>query len=281
MLVKIELFGLNAKRHVGRKPGTIPTVKNGGGTPQIQVCQACSLIPKKTWGCNRCQRCFNKLMSKGSEYLWKWDISFSLQTFLKTCFCFVIMEGKNILINFRIRLERNKMWKKSRGLYTIRMHCKHNNTILYLLYLGLVLATGRADWFQRQFRIHDRSQSLSLLLAVSIALLPSRSHSHTDTGGVWQGSCKCVGVVLPWAKTSLSNTHTVSSEQQPTEVLIGCSRRSTNRRVVLLSHSRLTCTKQELTDPLQRTICLCPKWHHFWLELWSKEVHYIGNREPQ
>ena len=26
---KIELFGLNAKRHVWRKPGTIPTVKHG------------------------------------------------------------------------------------------------------------------------------------------------------------------------------------------------------------------------------------------------------------
>uniref|UniRef100_A0AAZ3RJA1 Transposable element Tc1 transposase n=1 Tax=Oncorhynchus tshawytscha TaxID=74940 RepID=A0AAZ3RJA1_ONCTS len=28
---KIQLFGLNAKRHVWRKPGTIPTVKHGGG----------------------------------------------------------------------------------------------------------------------------------------------------------------------------------------------------------------------------------------------------------
>ena len=27
---KIELFGLNAKRHLWRKPGTIPTVKHGG-----------------------------------------------------------------------------------------------------------------------------------------------------------------------------------------------------------------------------------------------------------
>uniref|UniRef100_A0AAZ3PCV1 Tc1-like transposase DDE domain-containing protein n=1 Tax=Oncorhynchus tshawytscha TaxID=74940 RepID=A0AAZ3PCV1_ONCTS len=27
---KIELFGLNAKDHVWRKPGTIPTVKHGG-----------------------------------------------------------------------------------------------------------------------------------------------------------------------------------------------------------------------------------------------------------
>jgi hypothetical protein len=28
----IELFGLNAKRHIWRKPGTIPTVKHGGGS---------------------------------------------------------------------------------------------------------------------------------------------------------------------------------------------------------------------------------------------------------
>jgi hypothetical protein len=28
---KIELFGLNAKRHVRRRPGTIPTVKHGCG----------------------------------------------------------------------------------------------------------------------------------------------------------------------------------------------------------------------------------------------------------
>jgi hypothetical protein len=29
---KIELISLNAKRHVWRKPGTIPTVKHGGGS---------------------------------------------------------------------------------------------------------------------------------------------------------------------------------------------------------------------------------------------------------
>ena len=29
---KIELFGLNAKRHIWRKPGTIPMVKHGGGS---------------------------------------------------------------------------------------------------------------------------------------------------------------------------------------------------------------------------------------------------------
>ena len=46
-----------------------------GQTPQIQVCQACSVIPKKTHDCNHCQRCFNKALSKGSEYLCKCDIS--------------------------------------------------------------------------------------------------------------------------------------------------------------------------------------------------------------
>ena len=40
-----------------------------GETPQIQVCQACSVISKKTQGCNGCQRFFNKVLSKGSEYL--------------------------------------------------------------------------------------------------------------------------------------------------------------------------------------------------------------------
>ena len=35
---KIELFGLNAKRHVWRKPGAIPTVKHGGGSPMQSGC---------------------------------------------------------------------------------------------------------------------------------------------------------------------------------------------------------------------------------------------------
>ena len=32
---KIELFGLNAKHHVWRKPGTIPMVEHGGGSIMI------------------------------------------------------------------------------------------------------------------------------------------------------------------------------------------------------------------------------------------------------
>ena len=34
----IELFGLNAKHHVWRKPGTIPTVKHGGGSIMLWGC---------------------------------------------------------------------------------------------------------------------------------------------------------------------------------------------------------------------------------------------------
>jgi hypothetical protein len=35
---KIELFGLNAKRHVWRKPGTIPIVKHSGGSLMLWGC---------------------------------------------------------------------------------------------------------------------------------------------------------------------------------------------------------------------------------------------------
>ena len=34
----IDLFGLNAKRHVWRKPGTIPTVMHGGGSIMLWGC---------------------------------------------------------------------------------------------------------------------------------------------------------------------------------------------------------------------------------------------------
>ena len=153
---KIELFGLNSKCHVWRKPGTthhlpntIATVKHGGGSitcggvlqrqglgnwsgfrehwtehqsitlttsdwavhwrshptwqslrgsaeknaenPQIQVCKAYLVIPKKTQGCIRCQWYFNQVLSKVSEYLCDFLFLIHLQTFLKSCFRFVIM----------------------------------------------------------------------------------------------------------------------------------------------------------------------------------------------
>ena len=36
--IKIELFGLNVKRHVWKKPDTIPTVKHGGGNIMLWGC---------------------------------------------------------------------------------------------------------------------------------------------------------------------------------------------------------------------------------------------------
>ena len=35
---KIELFGLNTKRHIWKKPGTIPMVKHGGGSIMLWGC---------------------------------------------------------------------------------------------------------------------------------------------------------------------------------------------------------------------------------------------------
>ena len=35
---KTELFGLNAKRHIWRKPGTIPKVQHGGGSILLWGC---------------------------------------------------------------------------------------------------------------------------------------------------------------------------------------------------------------------------------------------------
>jgi hypothetical protein len=35
---KIELFGLNAKRHVWKKLGNIPTVRHGGGSIMLWGC---------------------------------------------------------------------------------------------------------------------------------------------------------------------------------------------------------------------------------------------------
>ena len=39
-ITKIELFGLNAKHHIWRKPGTIPTVKHGRDSITVWGCFA-------------------------------------------------------------------------------------------------------------------------------------------------------------------------------------------------------------------------------------------------
>jgi hypothetical protein len=80
-----------------------------GETPQIQVCQACSVILKKTQCCNHCQRCFNKVLRKWSEFLCKCDISifFCLQKHVIALSLWGIvcrlMRENNYLIHFRIR----------------------------------------------------------------------------------------------------------------------------------------------------------------------------------
>ena len=82
-----------------------------GETPQVQVCQTCSIIPKNTRGCNRWQRCFNRVLNKVSEYLGKCYIYFihlqKITTFFALSLWGVVcrlMRYTNYLINLRIRL---------------------------------------------------------------------------------------------------------------------------------------------------------------------------------
>jgi hypothetical protein len=45
---KIQLFGLNVKHHIWRKPGTIPSVKHGGGNiPTVKHGGGSIML----WGC--------------------------------------------------------------------------------------------------------------------------------------------------------------------------------------------------------------------------------------
>jgi hypothetical protein len=72
-----------------------------GETPQIQVRQTCSVIPKKTYGHNRCQRCFNKVLSKGSEYICKCDIS---------RFFYIFIFYINLLFIFKKTVSALSLW---------------------------------------------------------------------------------------------------------------------------------------------------------------------------
>ena len=79
----IELFGLNAKCHAWRKPGTIPTVKHCGDSIMLWGCFSAAgtgrlaRIEGKRNGAKYRDILDENLLqsSKGSEYLCKCDIS--------------------------------------------------------------------------------------------------------------------------------------------------------------------------------------------------------------
>ena len=65
-----------------------------GETSQIQVCQACSVIPKKTWGCNRCKVASTKYWINGLNTFVNVIFNFYNNLFsekIVPCFCFVVM----------------------------------------------------------------------------------------------------------------------------------------------------------------------------------------------
>ena len=47
--IKIEIFGLNAKLHIWKKPGTIPTVKHGGGSIMLWGCFSVAGTGRLVW----------------------------------------------------------------------------------------------------------------------------------------------------------------------------------------------------------------------------------------
>ena len=71
---KYQLFGPNAKRHVWRKPGTIPTVKHGGGSIMLWGCFSAAGILVRIKG---------KMTEKSTEILDKYLLQ-STQVHLPT-----------------------------------------------------------------------------------------------------------------------------------------------------------------------------------------------------
>ncbi len=68
--------------------------KNGKKTKQMQMCKACCIIPKKTWGCNCCQSALSFELRVWRLVQWHFfSVSFliNLQSCDQSVFCFVIM----------------------------------------------------------------------------------------------------------------------------------------------------------------------------------------------
>ena len=89
---KIELFGLNAKRHVRRKSGTMPTVKHGSGRIMLWECFSAA-------GTGRLVRIEAKM--NGAKYREILDENlFLLCHYAVVC---RLIRGKTKFIEFRIR----------------------------------------------------------------------------------------------------------------------------------------------------------------------------------
>lgn len=72
-----EIIKHNRTSLMGRENDSGDRIRREGEYSQIQVCQACGIILKKPGGCNRCQRCFNYILRRKSEFLC-WQINFPL-----------------------------------------------------------------------------------------------------------------------------------------------------------------------------------------------------------
>ncbi len=106
----------------------------------LQICYACCIIPKKTWGCNCGQsaliinllintfwvksiwrQCFLLIHLQSCE-----KSIFALSLWWEGCRSYVdVMWGKSHLKQFNIITQHNKIWKKWRGMKTLYKHCTY------------------------------------------------------------------------------------------------------------------------------------------------------------